>query len=781
MKRGIVLSLCVVLFAGSMCFGRGVLIPKDAGLPPLAIKSHRVTVAIDSQLATTKVEQVFQNNTDRVLEATYIFPLPPGAVINDFAMYMNGKRVSGELVEKNQARQVYTEIVRRMRDPGILEYMGGNLFKLNVFPIPANGKQKIEVQYSEVLRGDSGMQKYVYPLKTEGPASSTLEDFTIGITLKSRDPITNVYSPSHKLGITRTGEREATIGFEQDKALLDRDVVLYYTVSDKAFGVNLMTHKPEKDKPGYFMMMITPRTYFEDKDILPRDVCFVLDTSGSMQTDNKLKQAKDALKYCVSSLREKDRFTVIAFSTGVSPMTKELLAASAANKEKAGKFIDGQEAMGGTAIYAALLEATSIRRTEESERSYLVVFLTDGRPTIGEDREDEIVGVASAGGANVRIFTWGVGSDVNTHLLDRVAEKTRAVSEYVGPDENIEQKVSLFFNKMSKPVLAAPRIDWGKIKVKDVYPRDIGDLFAGQQLTILGRYEDAQDTALSLEGTVLGKKVTQVFEGTFAKDAGNSFVEKLWASRHVGFLLDEIRLRGEKQELKDEVIRLSRTYGIQTPYTSYLVLETKEDYAKHGLTYSGAGAPMTPSLQPSETPSFTAMKGRLEEDSRRLAAERAPAAVDATPPAALKVITERYKESGAAGETRDADELLKDVTGKDAVRVARAIGELKRGETAEVRTDAKAGVSLVRRIDERTFYFYAGFWVDGDFTDKLEKIHVKYLSDAYFSLLEKLPELQKVFAVGDRLIVVVNKTALVIDDEGKEKLDDAEMKPLLGK
>jgi Ca-activated chloride channel family protein len=774
-----VLSLCVVFFAGGTCFGRGLLIPKDQTLPPLAIKSHRVTVTIDSQLATTRVEQVFQNNTDRVLEATYIFPLPPGAVINDFAMYMNGKRVSGELVEKNQARQIYTEIVRRMRDPGILEYMGGNLFKLNVFPIPANGKQKIEVQYSEVLSRDSGMHRYTYPLKTEEPASQTLEDFTIGITLKSSEAITNIYSPTHKLGITRNGEREATIGFEQDKALLDRDVVLYYTVSDRAFGVNVLSHKPEKDKAGYFMMMITPRTFFEDKDILPRDVCFVLDTSGSMQTDNKLKQAKDALKYCVSSLREKDRFTVIAFSTGVSPMTKELLTASAANKEKAGKFIDGQEAMGGTAIYAALLEATSIRRTEETERPYIVVFLTDGRPTIGEDRDDEIVGVASLGGGNVRIFTWGVGNDVNTHLLDRIAEKTRALSEYVGREENIEQKVSLFFNKMSKPVLASPKIDWGKIKVHDVYPKDIGDLFAGQQLTILGRYEDTGDTALSLEGAVLGKKATQTFEGTFAKDAGNSFIEKLWASRHVGFLLDEIRLHGEKQELKDEVIRLSRTYGIQTPYTSYLVLETKEDYARHGLTYSAGGTSLTPAAT-RENPAFLGVRSKLEADGRRLAADRT-SVVPSAAPSAQRVITEGYKQAGTAGETRDAEEVLRDVSGKDAVRVAKAIGELKRGETAEVRSDGKTAVSLVKRIDERTFYFYAGFWVDGDFTDKLEKLHVKYLSDGYFSLLEKLPDLKKVFAIGERLIVVVNKTALVVDDEGKEKLDDAEMKALLGK
>ena len=229
-----------------------------------------MSVVIDSQLAVTKVEQVFQNNTDRVLEATYIFPLPPGATINDFAMYINGKRMSGQLVEKAKARKIYTDIVRRMKDPGILEYIGGNLFKLNIYPIAPNGKQKLEIQYSEVLSRDSGMHKYVYPLKTEGPASRTLEDFTVGITIRSKDALGNIYSPSHKIGINRKGDHEAILGFETDRAALDRDVVVYYTVNDKAFGVNLMTTKPVKAKPGYFMLLITPKAYFDADQILPR-------------------------------------------------------------------------------------------------------------------------------------------------------------------------------------------------------------------------------------------------------------------------------------------------------------------------------------------------------------------------------------------------------------------------------------------------------------------------------------------------------------------------------
>jgi len=802
MKRATFLSLCVVLAAASVCSGRGILIPKDKSLPPLAIKSHRVAVEIDSQLAVTKVEQVFQNNTDRVLEATYIFPLPPGATINDFAMYINGKRMSGQLVEKTKARKIYTDIVRRMKDPGLLEYLGGNLFKLNIYPIPANGKQKLEVQYSEVLKRDSGMHKYVYPLKTEEPASKTLDDFTVSMTIKSKDPISNIYSPSHKIGITKKNDREAVLGFEKDAASLDRDVIVYYTVSDKSFGVNLMTTKPEAKKDGYFMLLITPKAYFKADEILPRDVCFVLDTSGSMQTDNKLKQAQEALKHCVSGLSAKDRFTVIAFSTGVNPMSKELLDATDENKTQASAFIDKQEAMGGTAIHAALVQAVYMQRKNETERPYVVVFLTDGRPTVGEDRNEEIVKAVGGKGANVRIFTWGVGTDVNTHLLDLIAEKTRAVSEYVQPKEGIEQKVSLFFNKMSKPVLSAPTIDWGKVKVENVYPKQLPDLFAGQQVTVFGRYTGHGDAAITLVGNVRGKKAAQTFEATYGPAAGNSFIEKLWASRHVGFLLDEIRLRGEKKELKDTVIALSRKYGIQTPYTSYLVLETEKDYARHGITREGGGsgafrahagraivggiAPKGPAAggapdsagkparRPANLKELRMRMARVKEDEKRL---EGGAAAETTIDGMARREVERWADFDVGGRgKRKAGEELKMESGEDAVKAAKAIAELKRGDKEQSR--GHRGLALVKRVDGRTFYYYGGFWIDGNFTEKLQTVHVKYLSDAYFKALEKLPELKKAFALGDRVIIVTGKTALVIDAEGKEKLEQDDLKKL---
>jgi Ca-activated chloride channel family protein len=258
MKTGLAaMGLAMAVGAMSNAFGSGMLIPKDESLPALAVKSQRVDIRVKDGVAATKVEQVFKNSVDRDLEAVFVFPLPPGAAISDFAMWIGGKRVSGELVEKQKAREVYEGIVRRMRDPGLLEYMSGNLLRVSVFPVPRNGEQKIELEYSQQLDFDSGLYKFTYPLKTGEQASRTIEDFTVSVRISSAVAIKTIYSPTHKVGITRKGDNEAILGFEEDKSLLDRDFEFFYGVSKQAFGLNLLTHA-EDGKDGFFMVMLAP-------------------------------------------------------------------------------------------------------------------------------------------------------------------------------------------------------------------------------------------------------------------------------------------------------------------------------------------------------------------------------------------------------------------------------------------------------------------------------------------------------------------------------------------
>jgi len=498
----------MLVFVGPVA-ATGVMIPKHLDLPPLAIKYQRVQVSINNLVAQTTVKQAFQNSTDRQLEATFLFPLPPGASVTEFSMMINGKKMVGELVEKQRARQIYQDIVRRMKDPGLLEYLGSNLFKASVFPIPPRGIQEVEMRYSEVVTKDSGICSYVYPLRTDERASRTLEDFTVAVKLKSKEPIKAVYSHTHKIDVVKRSEQEATAGFEAIGQPLDRDFRLFWTVSDKDFGVNLLARR-EKGTDGFFMLMVSPKTEFKKEEIIKKDLVFVMDTCGSMSTNNKIQQARQALSYCVSNLNQGDRFNIVRFSTDVEIFSDQLAEATKNNLGKAQKFVGDFVARGGTDINGAL-EAALAMKTDK-KRPFTVVFLTDGLPTIGTTDPKQILGNVTENADQVRVFCFGVGYDVNTHLLDQVSGSTKGASEYVKPEEDIEVKVSLFHNKTSEPVLADLSLDFGDIKTYDMYPKKLPDLFKGTQLLVLGRYKSPAHTAIRLKGEVNGAKKEFVYE-----------------------------------------------------------------------------------------------------------------------------------------------------------------------------------------------------------------------------------------------------------------------------
>ncbi len=426
------LAVAAVVLVGAAAWpalGAGILVPTDQSLPPLAVKFLRVDTTIDNQVATTHVTQEFQNSTDRPLECTYIFPLPKGAAIREFAMYINGTRMVGELVEKEKARQVFEEIVRRAKDPGLLEYMDSTLLRLKIFPVPAKGTQKVELEYSELIPAEGGLAEYVFPLKMGEKASKTLDDFTVAVKIKSSAGITSVYSPTHEVGVSKKSDHEAVAGMEAKGATLDRDFHLFYTLSDKDFGLSLMTYRPDAAKPGMFMILLSPKTDLDESRSVPRDVVFVLDTSGSMAGE-KITQVKKALDFCLGKLETKDRFAIVQFSTSTETLADGWLAASEENVKKARVFTDKLEAAGGTNIGEALDKVFDLPQDEG--RLTTVLFLTDGRPTVGTTDPDALVkAVKDHNKRGLRVFTFGVGDNVNTHLLDRIAAETGGLPEYV--------------------------------------------------------------------------------------------------------------------------------------------------------------------------------------------------------------------------------------------------------------------------------------------------------------------------------------------------------------
>jgi Ca-activated chloride channel family protein len=572
--RSVLLTLSLLLAAVGPARAAGLLIPDDKKLPPLAMVYHRVNVAIEDQVAITTVEQAFRNHTDRPLEATYVFPVPRGASVNKFTMFMDGKEVGGEMVEAAKARQVYTDIVRRTQDPGLLEYMGQNLLRLRVFPIAPKADQKVTVRFTAVAPQDNGLVEYVYPLKTDGRAMATLQDFSVKVAIKSSRSLLNVYSPTHAINVKRTGDRACEVNFERDQALLDKDFQLFYGVGAGEVGLTPLTFKPLSTEDGYFLFLISPQIAASPSQVVPRDVVMILDTSGSM-AGVKMDQARKALRQCLDTLNPQDRFAVCNFSTTVGKYRDQLVDTSREQVENAKRWVDQLRSSGGTAIDDALTEGLSYRGSD-SGRSFTVIFFTDGLPTVGETNPDKILKRFLAKNTiNTRVFTFGVGDDVNTVFLDQLADQTRAVSTYVRPAEDIEVKASALAAKVSQPVLTDLRLAGGDaVRLSEIYPPQLPDLFSGSQLVVLGRYSGKGPAAIRLTGKVGSESREFVYEMNLAAKGGEDrdFVEHLWARRKVGYLLDQIRINGEKKELIEEVTGLAKRYGIATPYTSYLIV-----------------------------------------------------------------------------------------------------------------------------------------------------------------------------------------------------------------
>ncbi|HLJ93142.1 MAG TPA: VIT domain-containing protein [Gemmataceae bacterium] len=822
MRRSI-LALILLLASLASVQAHGILIPEEKTIPPLAMVNHRVSITMEDQVAITKVEQTFRNHTDRQLEATYIFPVPKGASVDKFTMWVNGKEVRGEMIEAAKARQIYTQIVQRTQDPGLLEYMGNNLLRMRVFPIPAKSDQKVTMSYTAVASQDAGLVEYVYPLKTDGKATSTLEDFSIQATIQSQHPIETVYSPTHAISVTRRSEREVHVQFERNQGLLDKDFQLFYATGDKAIGFTTLTHRPIPSEKGFFLLLISPHMEASEAQFIPRDMVLVLDTSGSMRGP-KMDQARRALKYCLDHLDPRDRFGVINFATTVNKYRDGLVEMNHDQLEQAKKWVDNLEATGGTAINDALAAALDMRSGDAS-RTFTIVFFTDGQPTVGETNIEKITkNVLAKNSANTRIFTFGVGDDVNATFLDNLAEQTRAVSTYVRPAEDIEAKVSSLFSKISHPVLANLKLNAAsEVRLDEIYPPQLPDLFHGGQLVVLGRYSGQGHAAVTLSGTV-GKEPREfVYEVAFPEKSNDDrgFVEHLWARRKVGYLLDQIRANGEKKELVDETVALAKKYGIATPYTSYLIVPDGPVPVASAVRGSpGVGGPGSMPAGGSSSNLSTAGRGfggfgglgglggggLNYPQANGAASVPMPKLIDYAKAAQSKpgeLAANRAKledqlgqlaEGEAKGEGKDRWYFrgLKEAADKKKVfDQAREALSLRRTEQVQagklgvdlsiqsnnLRNQSQLTATALQSVAGRNCLEIGGAWIDEKFDAKMPVVIVKAMSPAYFRMLERQPQVKDVFKLGNHVVwVTPNGTALVIDtNDGKDQLSDTEI------
>ena len=718
---------------------------------PLEVSFHRVEVKIDDQVAVTWVDQEFVNPNSVRMEGTYLFPLPPGSHIDKFQMDINGKMEEAELLSADKARSLYEEIVRKYQDPALLEYVGRDAFKVRIFPIEPNSKKRIKLQYTQLLRTDTGLTEYVDPLNTEKFSAKPLKDVSIKVTLASAEPLRSVYSPSHNVEIKRDGDRKATIGFEDKDVRPDTDFKLIWSRSRSEVGISVLSYRTGSDD-GYFLLLATPGVESTPGRVQLKDIAFVLDTSGSM-AGAKLEQAKKALSFCLANLNEGDRFEIVRFSTEAEPLFNELKPAQKENIDKAQEFVKGLKPIGGTAIDEALAKALKLGadRSDKADRPYMVVFLTDGQPTIGQTREDPIVANVSKSVANTRIFSFGIGTDVNTHLLDRIADATRSFSQYVLPDEDIEIKLSNFYTKIKEPVLSNVEfaVSGPDVRISKVYPNSMPDLFRGEMLVAFGRYSGSGPAAVTVTGTLNGAKRQFAQDVSFTKDdADKAFIARLWATRRVGWLLDEIRMSGESKELKDEVVALAREHGIVTPYTSYLILE---DEARRNV-------PM-PARTMREMEGDVRAKGqaggwydssRKDSDRLELAGGRA-------------VTNSQVVNDLKYGLNEQQARQLGEVLAKSAPAPVSQPG-VSAADGAEVNGQGyrfqRSYAQQVRVVNGRAFYQNGNTWTDNQVqaSKHLKQQRVKFNSDEYFALLRKHPLAAAWLALGNEVDVVIGET-----------------------
>jgi Ca-activated chloride channel family protein len=680
--------------------------PIPSPMSQLVIRYHHVTVDIEDQIATTRVDQVFYNPNDWAVEGDYVFPIPVDAAVSDFILWIDGEPVQGEILDADEARRTYEEIVSSLRDPALLEYADMGALRARVFPIPPMGERRIELEYSQALTAENGLVRYLYPLSTEKFSMEPLEDVSITVRIASSQPIRAVYSPSHPTSIHREDKYHILAGYEEQDVLPDKDFALFYSIGESEAFHLLSYRDPNdlEDPDGFFLMLLAPSLQDSIRAI-PKDVLLVLDRSGSMHGE-KFTQAQDAVRFILNKLNPDDRFNLITFSTGVELYSNRLRPASEA--EEAIAWVDRLQAEGSTDINRALLEAAYM---VEPEKPTYLIFLTDGLPTVGEvDSQRILENLEEITPDNLSIFAFGVGYDVDTYLLDSLAQAHHGTSTYVVPGEQLDEILSTFYSKISAPMLTDLSLDFGDLIVYDIYPHPLPDLFVGSQIAVVGRYREGGTTDVRLSGLVNGRTETftyrdQEFNIRSSDRSGPLHsLPRLWATRKVGYLLQHVRLRGPDKEVIDEIVRLSIRYGIVTPYTSYLVTEP---------------LPL----------------GEVEQE---------------------RIAGEEFKQFSAEAELPSF--------GRQAVEQAEGQSSLANSDA--VASNPIEAESKVRIIGSHTFVYFDGIWTDTMFDpDKMETLKVAFLSDDYFTLARTRSELADAFALGNKVIMVLGDVAYEVVDE----------------
>jgi Ca-activated chloride channel family protein len=739
-----------------------------------------VHISVKDQIAKAQVSQVFQNISSQTIQSQIMFPIPDDAAISELTLLVDGKEFAGRLMKKDEARRVYESIVRQRKDPALLEYMGHGLFQTSVFPIPPGAERTVEIRYQQLLKKDNGLIDLLIPIGTSKHATRPVDSLNVTVRVNATDAIKTIYSPSHDVEIDRPNDRTAVCKISLRNVLAPDDFRLMYGQENGLVGMNVITYRPSKSEPGYFLLLASPELKRKDRKAIPKSVIFVLDRSGSMN-GQKIKQARAALKYFLNQLESTDTFNIVAYDSSVESFRPELQRADEKTVQAALGFAEGIFAGGSTNIDGALKTSLGML-TVKGQPSY-VLFLTDGLPTVGTRDEHQIAANAlKANRIRARMFNFGVGFDVNSRLLDRLSNDHRGQSVYVRPNEDIETHVAALYNKIGSPLLTDLKvaIEFDRERkasapqsVSRVYPRNVSDLFHGEQLVLVGRYHHGGAARINLTGQVGKKKQKFSFASNFTEfspDESNGFVEKLWAIRRVGEIIDELDLRGQNQELVNELVQLSIKHGIMTPYTSFLADENIRLSDRRNRELA-ANATRELERQSGQSAFFQRrMKADLKSATRFSAAAEVSDSIIA--PTAGQPASGPPGRGGFGGGARngkpaDAPARPRLVQDFDDFKKQQAENESAGGDAS------KNAQTTVLQLGQKTFFRKGKIWRDSTVTDEEEKkaIRIVQFSKEFFDLAASNDGKLAKYLVFDELVVMKldGKTYHIVPEEPETK------------
>ena len=744
LRNRMILGALLVALAPSAARAQGFLIDRRPHVPlarAYEVREVAVDARIREQVAEVQVSQTFHNPGSFELESEYLFPLPDEGAIQNFVLMVDGRELPGRLLPKDEARRLFEEIVRTKRDPALLEYMGRGLFRTSVFPIPPHSDRKVTLRYTQLLRRDRDVVEFTYPFATQKFTARPIQRLTLEARIESRDPIKSLYSPSHDETVRREGDHEATVKVEQRDVIPSADFRLVYTLARGSIGASVLSYRPSGGDDGYFLLLASPEAKPPDAKPRSKTVVFAIDRSGSM-SGKKIEQARNALTFVLDNLREDDLFNIVAYDDRVETYKPELIRYTRDARAEAQRFVDNLRPGGTTNIDEAL--KTSLGMLKDDSRPNYVLFLTDGLPTVGETRETAIADHGrEANRIHARLFTFGVGYDVNARLLDRLASGNGGASEYVKPDEDIEAHVSRFYSKVTSPALTDIRIEFSGVDLNRTYPRDIPDLFEGGQLVWVGRYRHSSSTKVRITGKVDGERQSAEFPADLAETGRGSrydFVEKVWAIRRVGDIIDQIDLHGQNKELIDELVSLSTRYGILTPYTSFLADERTNLHASvDNFGVARRELEQLAKVDGQAGVGQRAAKGYYQNADKPAVVASAPAPAPAPAPAGEPIglgglLASRARRPGIAGPAAGAmgggGMGGGGMGGAGFAHPGRGFATMKDAEGND------RAVATVRQVGAKTFYRKSDRWVDSTVKpeDEAKAINLTQFSDDFFNL-----------------------------------------------